>query len=84
METFKTKDGKQIVYENGVAKVYDLKAIEAEKVELEASIATIPPAPTEKETLDWANANYPFFNREVERKSIQDRIDEISKVLEAK
>ena len=77
----KTTEDKQEVYckvTNKVTKEELLKEIDS----LKASLTAIPEPPTDKELLEWAKSNYPYFNREAERQTLQDRLEEINKILE--
>lgn len=70
MEIFKTKDGKSIIYENGIAEVFDLKELEAEKASIEERIG-INSLPKDSELLTWAKKQYPAVNHSEEFKRLE-------------
>lgn len=78
METFTTKDGKKIIYENDYAKVIDTKELEAQKADIEKRLAEAV-IPTDKQLLEWAKANYPYVNHSAEIAELE----RINNILEA-
>lgn len=71
MEVFNTKDGKTIQYESGIAKVVDIKELEAQKELLETQIAAVK-VPSDKELLAWAKANYPITDTSVAKEALEE------------
>jgi len=68
MEALTTKDGKTILYENGIAEVVDVKDLELRKADIEKRVKTMP---TDEELLVWAKENYPMVDHREELKELE-------------
>jgi hypothetical protein len=75
METFNTKDGKTIVYENGSARVVDIKELEKQKADIEARLEGVK-EPTDAEYLAFGKANMKVTDHSGERAELE-RINSI-------
>jgi hypothetical protein len=70
MEIFTTKDKKTIIYENGTARVVDVKELEKQKADIEKRLKGIK-EPTDAEYLAWGKANMPFTDHSAEVKELE-------------
>lgn len=63
------------------AQIVTGEELRAELEMLSKTEAAIPKPPSDVELLEWARANYPYFNREAERAPLLARMAEIQTVL---
>jgi hypothetical protein len=82
MQIFNIDKDKFIAYENDRARVISRAELRKQKQEAIERLKEIPPKLTDEELLEWARENYPQVNYEVERQSLEAKVDECKLLLE--
>jgi len=77
MEIIETKDNKIIRYENGVAQVFDVDELKAQKKDIQKRLEA-DKSPSDEELLAWAKVNYPFVDHSLEITELE----RVNKILE--
>jgi len=88
MEALTTKDGKTILYENGIAEVVDVKDLELRKADIEAKIKemeTPVPEPSDEELIEFGRVHHPLYQYkrqlQTEKETLLQELDSINNKL---
>jgi len=85
METFVLSDQRYVMVDGDKAVVFDRKDLEAELVDVNKRLLTIPKLPLDAELLAWAKENYPTSNMDysVEVRELTSRKEKLKTLIES-